>query len=77
MSSQLDTLINMVNQIAANNTHRGDTAATYVHTHLTKFWARSMKRHIIEYYQQDGSQLSPLARQAVELLAQEQPVLAE
>ena len=47
MSSQLDSLIRMVNQIAANNTHRGDTAAEYVHTHLKKFWARSMKRQII------------------------------
>ncbi len=77
MSSQLDSLIRMVNQIAANNTHRGDTAAEYVHTHLKKFWARSMKRQIIAYLQQDGSELLPLARQAVELLAQEQPVPAE
>ncbi|HIX60878.1 MAG TPA: formate dehydrogenase subunit delta [Candidatus Halomonas stercoripullorum] len=77
MSSQLDSLIRMVNQIAANNTHRGDTAAEYVHIHLKKFWARSMKRQIITYLQQDGSELLPLARQAVELLAQEQPVPAE
>jgi len=77
VSSQLDSLIRMVNQIAANNTHRGDTAAEYVHIHLKKFWARSMKRQIITYLQQDGSELLPLARQAVELLAQEQPVPAE
>ena len=77
MSSQLDSLIRMANQIAANNTHRGDTAAEYVQTHLKKFWARSMKRQIIAYLQQDGSELLPLARQAVERLAQEQPVAAE
>lgn len=70
--SQLDSLIHMANQIAANNTHRGDSAAEYVQTHLKKFWARSMKRQIVEYLQQDGSQLTPLARQAVERLAQEQ-----
>ncbi|MBA2779833.1 formate dehydrogenase subunit delta [Billgrantia kenyensis] len=70
--SQLDTLIHMANQIAANNAHYGDDAAERVHTHLKKFWARSMKRLIVEYLHEDGSELSPLARQAVELLAQGQ-----
>ncbi|MCC5881417.1 MAG: formate dehydrogenase subunit delta [Halomonas sp.] len=69
--SQLDTLIHMANQIAINNAHYGD-AAERVHTHLKKFWARSMKRQIVEYLHQDGSQLSPLARQAIERLAQHQ-----
>ena len=77
MSSQLDSLIHMANQIAANNTHRGDSAAEYVHMHLKKFWARSMKRQIIAYIQQDGSELLPSARQAVERLAHEQPEPAE
>lgn len=68
--SQLDTLIHMVNQIAINNAHY-DNAAERIHTHLKKFWARSMKRQIVDYLQQDGSQLSPLARQAIERLAAE------
>ncbi|WP_111414919.1 formate dehydrogenase subunit delta [Billgrantia lactosivorans] len=70
--SQLDTLIHMANQIAINNAHYGD-AAERVHVHLKKFWARSMKRQIVDYLRDDGSQLSPLARQAVALLAQDQP----
>lgn len=69
--SQLDSLIHMANQIAANNTHFGEAAAEYVATHIKKFWARSMKNQIIAYLQQDGSQLSPLAQQAIERLAQE------
>ncbi|MCE8035339.1 MAG: formate dehydrogenase subunit delta [Halomonas sp.] len=70
--SQLDSLIHMANQIAANNAHYGDATVERVHNHLKKFWARSMKRQIVEYLQQDGSQLSPLAREAVALLAQDQ-----
>lgn len=70
--SQLDSLIHMANQIAANNAHYGDATVERVHIHLKKFWARSMKRQIVEYLQQDGSQLSPLAREAVALLAQDQ-----
>ncbi|MGR4070416.1 formate dehydrogenase subunit delta [Halomonas sp. LR3S48] len=69
--SQLDTLIHMANQIAINNAHYGD-AAERIHTHLKKFWARSMKRQIIDYLREDGSQLSPLARQAIERLGQSQ-----
>ncbi|MCE8018782.1 formate dehydrogenase subunit delta [Halomonas sp. MCCC 1A11036] len=70
--SLLDSLIHMANQIAANNAHYGDDATERVYTHLKKFWARSMKRQIVEYLQQDGSELSPLARQAIERLAQSQ-----
>lgn len=70
--SQLDTLIHMANQIAINNAHYGDAAAERVHTHLKKFWARRMKRQIVDYLHEDGSQLSPLAREAVALLAQGQ-----
>ncbi|KAA0010792.1 formate dehydrogenase subunit delta [Billgrantia pellis] len=70
--SQLDSLIHMANQIAANNAHYGDATVERVHSHLKKFWARSMKRQIVDYLQQDGSRLSPLAREAVERLAREQ-----
>ncbi|GGO83656.1 hypothetical protein GCM10011348_27960 [Marinobacterium nitratireducens] len=67
MSNQLDTLILMANQIAANNSHYGTEAeaAERVRNHLKKFWARSMKQQIIDYLQNDGSELSPLARQAI------------
>lgn len=73
--SQLDTLIHMANQIAINNAHYGD-AVDRIHTHLKKFWARSMKRQIVDYLQCDGSALSPLARQAIERLAAESQAAA-
>ena len=67
MSNQLDTLILMANQIAANNSHYGSEAeaAERVCTHLKKFWARSMKRQIADYLHQDGSQLSSIAKAAI------------
>ncbi|MGQ4877809.1 formate dehydrogenase subunit delta [Billgrantia sp. LNSP4103-1] len=68
--SQLDSLIQMANQIAANNVHYGTAAAERVHLHLKKFWARSMKQQIVDYLRRDGSELSPLAREAVALLAE-------
>lgn len=62
---QLRQLIHMVNQIAANQHGDQSTAAQRVTTHLQKFWARSMKAQIIDYLDSDGSQLSPVAREAV------------
>ncbi|UTW13154.1 formate dehydrogenase subunit delta [Marinobacterium rhizophilum] len=66
--NQLDTLIHMANQIADNNSHYGtqQEAAERVAAHLKKFWARSMKQQIIGYLQDDGSNLTPLARIAIE-----------
>lgn len=64
---QLHHLITMVNQISANLHHAGseDEAAGAVAGHLKKFWARSMKQMIIDYAEQDGSELSELSRKAV------------
>jgi formate dehydrogenase subunit delta len=64
---QLEHLIKMINQIGANNLHQGegDEAADMVATHLKKFWARSMKKQIIEYAQSDGAELSPVSKLAV------------
>jgi formate dehydrogenase subunit delta len=65
--TQLDSLIHMANQIADNNSHYGTEAeaAERVAAHIRKFWARSMKQQIIDYLQNDGSQLRPLARIAI------------
>lgn len=73
--NQLDTLIHMANQIAANNSHYGTEAeaAERVLTHLKKFWARSMKQQILDYLNEDGSQLSPLARTAIARLEISRP----
>ncbi len=71
--SQLDQLIHMANQIADNNLHHGDETESVqiVSDHLMRFWARAMKQQIVAYANNDGSQLTPLARKAVaELSAQ-------
>ena len=69
--NQLDTLIHMVNQIAANNgAYESEEAATRVASHLKRFWARSMKKMIIEYLETGGEDLSPIAKMAVTKLPQ-------
>lgn len=68
--NQLDTLIRMINQIAANNgAYPDEEAAERVASHVQRFWARSMKTIIIEYRQSDGEELSPIASEAVAILA--------
>ncbi|MCX4193996.1 formate dehydrogenase subunit delta [Methylophaga sp. OBS1] len=67
--NQLDTLIRMINQIAANNgAYPDEEAAERVASHIQRFWARSMKTMIIEYRQSDGEALSPIASEAVNIL---------
>jgi formate dehydrogenase subunit delta len=67
---QLESLIRMVNQIGANNSHHenDELAAEAVANHLKKFWARSMKRQLADYAERDGEQLSPISKKAVEKL---------
>ncbi len=62
---QLQNLIKMVNQIAVNQHGDESQAAQRVATHLQKFWARSMKAQIIAYLDDDGTELSPIAREAI------------
>ena len=73
-NKQLDSLILMVNQISTNNEHYGpEEAAERVSKHLKGFWARSMKQMIISYLAENGSDLSPIARRAIELLSKAYP----
>jgi formate dehydrogenase subunit delta len=60
----------MINQISANNLHHGEEsqAADVVAGHLKKFWARSMKKQLIAYADEDGGELTAVSRQAVEKL---------
>ena len=70
--SELDHLILMINQIADNNfAYEDDEIAEIVANHIKRFWARSMKAQLIAYYQNDGQNLNPAARQAVEILQQQ------
>ncbi|GED22127.1 formate dehydrogenase subunit delta [Halomonas sabkhae] len=70
MSDQRDTLIHMANQIAHNLQSSSDPA-TGVKNHLEKFWARSMKERIISYLDDADGDFTPIARQAVEQLAEQ------
>lgn len=65
-NQQVDSLIRMINQIAANNAHHDtdEQAAEAVAGHLNKFWALSMRKDLVQYAQNDGADLSPLSRMA-------------
>lgn len=66
-NQQVDSLIKMINQIAANNAHHDteELAAEAVAGHINKFWALSMRKDLASYARSDGSELSPLSKLAV------------
>ena len=67
MSSTLDTLRRMANDIARNLEVMGrDKAVLATADHIDKFWDPRMKRAI---FADDGTDLSPIAREAIEHLA--------
>lgn len=64
-----EILVRMINQIADNNrSYEDKEAAERVADHIKRFWARSMKADLAEYYLTDGTKLNPIARQAVAIL---------
>jgi formate dehydrogenase subunit delta len=68
MNGELQHLVEMANQIATNlRATAGDDAAAaeLVANHLRLFWARSMKRQIVEYSQAHGSELNEVAKLAL------------
>ncbi|WP_445620689.1 formate dehydrogenase subunit delta [Kushneria sp. Sum13] len=67
MNDPIVPLIKMVNQISLNNRHHDsdEAAAEQIAGHLKRFWARDMKRQIIDYADHDGSELDPVSRLAV------------
>ncbi|MDU0353162.1 formate dehydrogenase subunit delta [Paraglaciecola aquimarina] len=65
-----EQLVKMVNQIATNNSHQTQQeSVALIVNHLTKFWALSMKKQIIDYAKQDGKDLLPLAMLSINELA--------
>ena len=67
MSSTIDTLRRMANDIARNLEAMGPSkAALATADHIDKFWDPRMKRAI---FADGGTNLSPIARQAIEHLA--------
>lgn len=68
---QLQSLIRMANQISVNLARDDDEqSATLIANHLKKFWAKSMKEQFIAYAQEDGQELSVLARMAADRLSE-------
>ena len=65
--SELDHLIKMANQIAAHCAPGASeaVAAEKAANHIQMFWAASMKRQLIAYFQADGEALSETAQAAV------------
>ena len=67
MSSTIDTLRRMANDIARNLAAMGhDKAVLATADHIDKFWDPRMKRAI---FGDDLAELSPIAREAIEHLA--------
>ncbi|MGK2915751.1 MAG: formate dehydrogenase subunit delta [Porticoccaceae bacterium] len=68
--SQIDHLIKMINQIAANIPRGSDAqqTAASIASHVTRFWTPKMIRHVCDHVATQGDDLNPLAREAVALL---------
>jgi len=66
----VDKLVKMANQIAANSDYGSDKdkIAAVVADHLTRFWAPAMRVAIIEGHRDSRLDLSPVAARAVEKL---------
>jgi formate dehydrogenase subunit delta len=70
---QAEHLVSMANDIAAffNKAADPGEAARSVATHLHRYWDPRMRKKIIEHQQSGGAGLNDLAREAVNILAQE------
>lgn len=70
MSSQIDTLVKMINQIADNAPRQETPEATAeaVASHLKKFWAKPMKEEMRAYVKAGGVGLNEVAVEAVRRL---------
>ncbi|MEP4546659.1 MAG: formate dehydrogenase subunit delta [Saccharospirillum sp.] len=70
MSSQIDTLVKMINQIADNAPRQETPEATAeaVAGHVRKFWAKPMKVEVKEYVRAGGVGLNEVAVEAVRRL---------
>jgi formate dehydrogenase subunit delta len=66
----VEKLVKMANQIAANSDYGADKeqVAAVVADHLTRFWTPAMRKAIIEGHQKKLVDLTPMAAQAVEKL---------
>ena len=67
----VEKLVKMANQIAANSDYGSDKEkiAATIADHLTRFWTPAMRKAIIEGHAGKRVDLTPMAAQAVEKLA--------
>jgi formate dehydrogenase subunit delta len=72
-------LVTMANEIAAFfiSASEADEASKSVAAHLRRYWDPRMRKQILEHLAAGGEGLVPTARSAVELLATEQPRVAQ
>jgi formate dehydrogenase subunit delta len=63
-SAKIEHLQNMANQIAANFSYHEDRVDR-IGDHLTRFWAPSMRRELLEHVKSGGDGLHPAALEAV------------
>jgi formate dehydrogenase subunit delta len=73
---RIERLIAMANDIATYFTIEPDhnAAVAGVRDHLTRFWDPVMRREIKAYLDEDGKDLLPLAREAVDGLKAPPPL---
>ncbi len=66
----INKLVEMANDIGNYFKSEPDReeAVTGITTHMQRFWEDRMQKQIIEYIDNDGDDLSPLVKEAVEKL---------
>ncbi len=66
--SEIETLVKMANQIAANFSFHDD-AEDRLTEHLQKFWAPALKRQLVDYVEAGGAGLDETVRQSARRLS--------
>jgi formate dehydrogenase subunit delta len=65
-----DKLVYVANQVATFfKTQPGDEAAAATLNHLERYWEPRMRREFLEYLAAGGEGMSPVTRQAAEMMA--------
>jgi ABC-type transporter Mla subunit MlaD len=67
MTQEVEQLVKMVNQIADNFSFHDD-AVDRTSDHLSRFWAPSMQKKLLDHVHANGAELRPAAREALKRL---------
>jgi len=68
-NTEINHLLSMANDIAANLSFQGD-AADKIADHINRFWAPRMRKLLIEYAESDGQDLSEALLPALKKIRQ-------